>query len=96
MEKFSFHSSLRYLKSANRLEIKFEKPFTLSVLKNNLSLITAFPDNSIKTCYVYMGQTRDYGQFKAEKKQNPDIITTPFHLACRLSNDEAVRQLVDQ
>ena len=96
MEKYSLHSNLRFLKSPNRLELKFEKAFTLAVLKNNFSLITAFPDKSIKTVYVNMGQVADYEQFKLEKLRNPDIITTPFHLACRLSNDEAVRQLVDQ
>lgn len=41
-------------------------------------------------------QTRDYRIFKQEKDKNFDLITTPFHLACKLSNDEAVRQLVDQ
>lgn len=93
-----YHSPLRFVKKANRLEHKFERPFTLSVLKNNLTLIQAFPEKSIRTCYVNMSQLKDYRKFKLDKTTaaNPDIITTPFHLACKLSNDEAVRQLVDQ
>lgn len=90
------HSPLRFVKRPNRLEHKFEKPFTLSVLKNNLTLIQAFPEKTVRTCYVNMSQTRDYRKFKLDKTANPEIITTPFHLACKLSNDEAVRQLVDQ
>jgi ankyrin repeat protein len=97
MERFGVHHSpLRFVKRPNRLELKFEKPFTLSVLKNNFTLIQAFPEKSIRTCYVYMGQTLDYRKFKQDKLTNPEVITTPFHLACKLSNDEAVRQLVDQ
>jgi hypothetical protein len=39
MSKHSLHSNVKYTKRPNRLELKFEKPFTLSVLKNNLHLI---------------------------------------------------------
>jgi ankyrin repeat protein len=96
MESFSLHSSLRFVKRPNRLEIKYEKPFTLAVLKNNLSIITAFPEKSIKSCYVNMSQVKDFRQFKTDKRgANKNIITTPMHLACKLSNDEAVRELID-
>ena len=54
MEKFSSNASLMFVKKPNRLEMRFEKAFTLSVLRNNLYLIQAFPDDSIKTCYVNM------------------------------------------
>jgi hypothetical protein len=67
MEKFASNGSLLFVKKPNRLEHRFEKPFTLSVLRNNLFLIQAFPDNTIKTCYVNMTQMRDYEQFKDEK-----------------------------
>jgi hypothetical protein len=33
------HSPLRFVKRPNRLELKYEKAFTLAVLKNNLTLI---------------------------------------------------------
>lgn len=32
-------------------------------------------------------------EFKAKKAE---MISTPFHLACKMSNDEAVRQLVNE
>jgi len=96
MEQFSVVTGLKFIKKPNRLEMRFEKPFTLSVLRNNLHLIQAFPENSIKTCIVNMSQTKDYARYKVEKNTNPDVLTTPFHVACKLSNDEAVRQLVDQ
>jgi len=54
MEKFSTNGSLLFVKKPNRLDLRFEKSFTLSVLRNNLYLIQGFPDNSIKTCYVNM------------------------------------------
>jgi len=43
-----------------------------------------------------MGQVGDYRKYKEEKIKNHNIITSPIHLACKLSNDEAVRQLIDQ
>ena len=82
---------LKFIKRPNRLEMRFEKPFTLSVLRNNLTLIQSFPEGSIRTCYVNMSQTKDYNRYKLEKLSNQDLRTTPFHLACKLSNDEAVR-----
>ena len=39
MERFSANPALNYIKRPNRFDLKFEKPFTLSVLRNNLSLI---------------------------------------------------------
>ena len=54
MERFSANPALNYIKRPNRFDLKFEKPFTLSVLRNNLSLIQAFPLKSIRTVYVNM------------------------------------------
>lgn len=42
-----------------------------------------------------MSQVKDYKKYKEEKSQYEEMVTTPFHLACKLSNDEAVRQLVE-
>ena len=39
MESFSVLPGLKFIKRPNRLEMRFEKAFTLSVLRNNLSLI---------------------------------------------------------
>jgi ankyrin repeat protein len=96
MQKYSTQKQLKYVRQPNRLDMKYEKPFVLAVLKNNINVIRGFPDKSIKTTYVNMSQVKDYKMYEQEKDENPDIITTPLHIACRLSNDEAVRQLVDQ
>lgn len=55
MEKFCINSNLKYIKRANRLDLKYEKAFTLSVLRNNFKLIQGFPEKSIRTTYVNMG-----------------------------------------
>lgn len=40
-------------------------------------------------------QLKDIRQFKAIKRENTqDVITTPLHLACQLSNVEAARILL--
>ena len=96
MSRYSAQSSLKCVKRPNRFELKFDKPFTLSILKNNLHLIQGFPEKSVRTCYVNMSQVGDHNKYKIDKQQNPDIITTPLHLACKVSNDEGVRQLIDQ
>ena len=58
-------------------------------------MIQGFPEKSVRTCYVNMSQVGDHNKYKIDKQQNPDIITTPLHLACKVSNDEGVRQLID-
>jgi ankyrin repeat protein len=92
MEKFSTNGALMYVKKPNRVELRFEKAFILSVVKNNLLLIQAFPDDTIKTCLVTMKPLGDLEQGKDKE----DLITTPLHLSCKLSNDEAVRQLINE
>jgi hypothetical protein len=54
MESFAMVPGLKFIKRPNRLDMRFEKPFTLSVLRNNLTLIQSFPEGSIRTCYVNM------------------------------------------
>ena len=95
MNKLSPNCSLKFIQRPQRLDLRFEKSFTLAVLRNNREIIEAFPQKSIKTAYVSMGQIKDYKQYKDEKSQYHETITTPFHLACRLSNDDAVRHLVE-
>lgn len=43
IKKFQTSSNLRFIKKANRLELKYEKALTLSVMKNNSTIIRAFP-----------------------------------------------------
>ena len=43
MFKFNENCSLKFIKKPNRLELKFEKSFVLSVLRNNSELIKSFP-----------------------------------------------------
>ena len=45
-----------------------------------------------------MSQTKDYVLYKNEKlsETGPELATTALHLACRVSNDDAVRVLLDR
>lgn len=81
------------MKRPNRLDLRYEKSYTLAILRNNATLITSFPEKSLKTVNVCMTQVKDYKKYKDDKSNSngSEMITTPFHLACRLSNDEAVR-----
>ena len=68
--------------SRNRLDLRFEKSFTMAVKKNRTQLIDKFPKNTIKTVYVNISQLNDIDQYKAAKKENvQDVITTPLHMA---------------
>ena len=98
MGKFHSLSSIRFVNKPNRLEQKFEKPFTLVVYTNNLHLMSQFPEKGVRTSFVSMSQTKDYAKYKYEKNRDaaPDQATTALHLACRLSNYEAVRVLLDR
>jgi hypothetical protein len=42
-----------------------------------------------------MTQVKDYQKYKADKSQYQEAVSTPLHLACKLSNDEAVHLLVE-
>lgn len=54
MKDFGEGSALKMVKRPNRLEIKFDKSYCIAILKNNYSIIEAFPGKSIKTVYVSM------------------------------------------
>jgi len=46
--------------------------------------------------YVPISPMKSYEQYKFLKAVNKDIFMTPIHLACRLSNDEAIRVLIEK
>lgn len=67
----------------------------MAVKKGRTHLIDKFPKDSVKTVYVSCSQIKDIREFKARKKLAGDpSITTPLHLACQLSNEEAARVLL--
>lgn len=56
MKDFGETSALKMVKRPSRLELKFEKSYSLAILKNIYEIIEAFPNKSIKTNYVSMSQ----------------------------------------
>ena len=52
MQLYSRNCSIRFLKEPNRLELKYERSFTMAVKKNRQHLITKFPRYSVKAVYV--------------------------------------------
>ena len=59
MLKFSNDCSIKFLMQPQRLELKYERSFTMAVKKNRLYILTMFPRNSIRTVYVSMNQLKD-------------------------------------
>jgi hypothetical protein len=55
-----------------------------------------FPNKSIKTMYVPMTGVKDYEEYKNMKSMEKEVMTTPMHVACKLSNDEAIRILIER
>ena len=83
MSKHSPQCSIKFLRHPQRLNLKFERSYTMAVKKNQTDILASFPKNSIKTVYVSTSQLKDIRQFKAIKRENTqDVITTPSHLAC--------------
>lgn len=54
MQKYNNNCSLKFVKRPQKLELKFEKSFTLAVLRNNLNIIQSFPSKTVKTVNVSM------------------------------------------
>jgi len=52
MQKYNANCSLKFVQRPHRLELRFEKSFTLAVLRNNIEIIDSFPPKSIKTVHV--------------------------------------------
>jgi hypothetical protein len=68
MNKYHHKCSIKFMKQPHRLELKYERSFTMAVKKNRTQLIERFPKNSVKTVYVSMSQLKDIRQYKAEKR----------------------------
>jgi hypothetical protein len=87
--------SMRFLKDPTHLDLKFEKSFTTAIQMSKTSVLGKFPRESIKTCYVFFNQASDPQDSLNMKRNHPErCITTPLHLACQMSNEEAARILL--
>jgi hypothetical protein len=98
MSKYPNDSSLKFIKKPLRLDLRFEKSFTLAVKENKQDVLELFPRGCIKSVYVSVHQL-DYKSFKDSKKRKgpeslTDMLTTPLHIAAQVSNIEAVRALI--
>lgn len=80
-KKFHSMSSIRFITKPHRLELKYEKSFTLSVQKNNNDILYKFPNKSVKTMYVPISPMKSYEQYKFLKTIQKDVFMTPIHLA---------------
>lgn len=99
MVKYPIDCSLKFIKKPLRLDLRFEKSFTLAVKENKQDVLELFPRGSVKSVYVSMHQLMDYRQFKDRKTKMTtgsinDMMTTPLHIAAECSNIEAVRTLI--
>lgn len=96
MMKYPLDCSLKLIKKPMRLELRFEKSFTLAVKENKQDILELFPRRSVKPAYVSMHALKDYKAFKLSKHQTTinDVFTTPLHIAAECSNIEAVRTLI--
>lgn len=98
MMKYPSDCSLKFIKKPMRLNLRFEKSFTLAVKENKQDILELFPRSTVKSCYVSMHALKDYKQFKLNKHQVQgsinDVVTTPLHIAAECSNIEAVRTLI--
>lgn len=63
MHRFKANCSLKFVKMANRAELKFEKAYTLAISKNNAKFLNNFPDNTVKTVYVTTRQIDAYKEY---------------------------------
>lgn len=97
MMKYPIYCSLKLIKKPMRVELRFEKSFTLAVKENKQDILELFPRRSVKPAYVSMHALKDYKAFKLNKHQATtinDVFTTPLHIAAECSNIEAVRTLI--
>ena len=86
---------MRFITRSNRLELKYERAFTLAVLKNNSEILSKFPARGVKPCLVKKASTSKDTKLP-KKLRTAEETTTPLHLACRVSNEEAVKLLVER
>jgi len=81
MSQFGSECSLKFVKRPIRLNLKFEKSFTMAIKKNKTEVLELFPRYSIKSVYVPEHQLSDYRKYK-EDKMKSTVLTTPLHMAC--------------
>ena len=67
----------------------------MAIKKGKNDVLDLFPMQSIETTYVSVHQLKDYKSFKEEKASDKELLTTPLHLACKNSNIDAVRILLE-
>ena len=54
MQKYHPNCSIKFLKQPHRLDLKFERSFSMAIKKNRKEIMARFPKRSIKTVYVSM------------------------------------------
>jgi len=52
MQRHHPQCSIKYLRHPQRLDLKFERSYTMAVKRNRTEILSSFPRNSIKTVYV--------------------------------------------
>ncbi len=74
MNQFSSKSSLQFLTFPSKVDLRFEKSFTMAVKNNRNEILQNFPKNQIRNVYVIYKTNID----NIEEKK----VTTPLHMAC--------------
>jgi hypothetical protein len=74
MNQFSSKSSLQFLTFSSKVDLRFEKSFTMAVKNNRNEILQSFPKNQIRNVYVIYKTNID----NVEEKK----VTTPLHMAC--------------
>ena len=67
MTKYPIDCSLKFIKKPLRLNLRFEKSFTLAVKENKQDVLELFPRGSVKSVYVSMHALKDYKKHKLDK-----------------------------
>ncbi len=60
MVKYPTDCSLKFIKKPLRLDLRFEKSFTLAVKENKQDVLELFPRGSVKSVYVSLHELIDY------------------------------------
>lgn len=74
MNQFSSKSSLQFLTFSSKVDLRFEKSFTMAVKNKRNEILQSFPKNQIRNVYVIYKTNID----NVEEKK----VTTPLHMAC--------------
>lgn len=65
--KYPNDSVLKFIKKPIRLELRFEKSFTMAVKMHKLDVLELFPKNKVRSVYVSLHALSDYRQYKEHK-----------------------------